>query len=32
VSVKVGWSVRFKDESESVVDPLQAKLEIGGAE
>ena len=32
VTVKVGWSVRFKDESEAVVDPLQAKLEIGGAE
>jgi hypothetical protein len=32
VTVKVGWSVRFKDESESVVDPLQAKLDIGGAE
>ena len=32
VTVKVGWSVRFKDESEAVVDPLQAKLDIGGAE
>jgi hypothetical protein len=32
VTVKVGWSVRFKDESESVVDPLQAKLPIGGEE
>ena len=32
VSVKVGWSVRFKDESEAVVDPLQAKLDIGGAQ
>jgi len=32
VSVKVGWSVRFKDESESVVDPLQAKLPMGGVE
>jgi hypothetical protein len=30
--VKVGWSVRFKDESEAVVDPLQAKLPIGGEE
>ena len=28
VSVKIGWSVRFKDESESMVDPLQAKLDI----
>jgi hypothetical protein len=26
--VKIGWSVRFKDESESMVDPLQAKLDI----
>ena len=32
VTVKVGWSVRFKDESEAVVDPLQAKLDIGGAQ
>ena len=29
VSVKIGWSVRFKDESEAMVDPLQAKLDIG---
>ena len=28
VVVKIGWSVRFKDESESMVDPLQAKLDI----
>ena len=28
VAVKIGWSVRFKDESESMVDPLQAKLDI----
>jgi len=26
VAVKVGWSVSYKDESEEVVDPLQAKL------
>jgi len=26
VSVKIGWSVRFKDETESMVDPLQSKL------
>ena len=26
VVVKIGWSVRYKDESESMVDPLQAKL------
>jgi len=31
VTVKVSWSVRFKDESEAVVDPLQTKLDIGGA-
>lgn len=30
VSVKIGWSARFKDESEQEVDPLQAKLSIGG--
>ena len=29
VAVKIGWSVRFKDESEAMVDPLQAKLDIG---
>jgi hypothetical protein len=28
VSVKIGWSVRFKDESEAMVDPLQSKLDI----
>jgi hypothetical protein len=28
VSVKIGWSVRFKDESEATVDPLQQKLDI----
>jgi hypothetical protein len=28
VSVKLGWSARFKDESESTVDPLQSKLGI----
>jgi hypothetical protein len=26
--VKLGWSARFKDESESTVDPLQSKLGI----
>jgi hypothetical protein len=26
ISVKVGWSVRFKDESETEIDPLQSKL------
>jgi hypothetical protein len=28
VAVKLGWSARFKDESESTVDPLQSKLSI----
>lgn len=28
VMVKLGWSARFKDESEAVVDPLQTKLNI----
>lgn len=26
VAVKIGWSVRYRDESESMVDPLQSKL------
>lgn len=26
VAVRIGWSVRYKDESESMVDPLQQKL------
>lgn len=26
VGVKIGWSVRFKDESEAEIDPLQTKL------
>ena len=26
VSVKIAWSVRFKDESETEIDPLQSKL------
>jgi len=26
VVVKIGWSVRYKDETESMVDPLQQKL------
>lgn len=32
VAVKIGWSVRYKDESEAVVDPLQVKLPIGGVQ
>ena len=28
VVVKIGWSVRYKDESEAMVDPLQSKLEL----
>jgi len=26
VTVKIGWSVRYKDETEATVDPLQQKL------
>jgi len=26
VVVKIGWSVRYKDETEAMVDPLQQKL------
>jgi inhibitor of KinA sporulation pathway (predicted exonuclease) len=26
INVKCGWSVRYKDESETMIDPLQAKL------
>jgi hypothetical protein len=26
VGVKIAWSVRFKDESETEIDPLQSKL------
>lgn len=26
INVKIAWSVRFKDESESEIDPLQSKL------
>lgn len=32
VMVRLGWSARYKDESEQTVDPLQSKLGIGGAE
>jgi len=33
VAVRLGWSARFKDESEQEVDPLQSKLGLeGGAE
>jgi hypothetical protein len=28
VVVKIGWSVRYKDETEAMVDPLQQKLDI----
>ena len=28
VVVKIGWSVRYKDESEAMVDPLQSKLGV----
>jgi hypothetical protein len=26
INVKIGYSVRYKDESETIIDPLQAKL------
>jgi hypothetical protein len=26
VAVRIGWSVRYKDETEAMVDPLQQKL------
>lgn len=26
INVKIGYSVRFKDESETIIDPLQSKL------
>jgi hypothetical protein len=26
VVVKIGWSVRYRDETEAMVDPLQSKL------
>jgi hypothetical protein len=33
VTVKLGWSARYRDESEAEVDPLQTKLKLdGGAE
>jgi hypothetical protein len=32
ISVKIGWSVRFKDESEAEIDPLQTKLDIAGGD
>jgi len=28
VVVKIGWSVRYKDETEAMVDPLQSKLRL----
>lgn len=30
VAVKIGYSIRYKDESEAVVDPMQSKLPIDG--
>lgn len=32
INVKIGWSVRYKDESETIIDPLQAKLGLDNAE
>jgi hypothetical protein len=28
INVKVSWSVRFKDESETEIDPLQFKIKL----
>jgi hypothetical protein len=28
ISVKLSWSVRFKDESETEIDPLQFKMKL----
>jgi hypothetical protein len=30
VTVRLGWSARFKDESQQEVDPLQSKLGLEG--
>jgi hypothetical protein len=30
VAVRLGWSARFRDESEQEVDPLQSKLGLDG--
>jgi hypothetical protein len=30
VAVRLGWSARFRDESEQEVDPLQSKLGLEG--
>jgi len=30
VAVRLGWSARFKDESQQEVDPLQSKLGLEG--
>lgn len=32
ISVKIGWSVRYKDESAEEIDPLQSKLGLPDAE
>jgi hypothetical protein len=29
VAVRIGWSVRFKDESSQEVDPMQERLDLG---
>ena len=32
INVKIGYSVRFKDESETIIDPLQSKLGLEDGE
>ena len=32
INVKVSWSVRFKDEAECEIDPLQSKLKLEDAD
>ncbi len=32
IAVKLGWSVRYKDEQEEEIDPLQSKLGLPEAE
>ena len=31
IAVKIGWSVKYSDESETEIDPLQTKLGLEGA-
>jgi len=32
INVKINWSVRFKDEAECQIDPLQSKLKLEDAD